>query len=80
MSSGERRWEPGESIVRREVWRGRPEPDFATVLESLDARLDRTLVFVRNGPRFGEQSGNEFPGRAIEQRLASRRHAIQRPE
>jgi hypothetical protein len=31
----------------KEVWRGRPTPDFATVLESLDARLDRTLVFDR---------------------------------
>ncbi|MHC5009741.1 MAG: dienelactone hydrolase family protein, partial [Planctomycetota bacterium] len=29
------------------VWRGRPRPDFVSVLESLDARLDRTLVFDR---------------------------------
>jgi len=39
-----------EVVVRvagKEVWRGRPEPNFATVLESLDARLDRTLVFDR---------------------------------
>ena len=31
----------------KEVWRGRPEPDLATLLESLDARLDRTMVFDR---------------------------------
>jgi predicted esterase len=31
----------------KEVYRGRPQPDFVTVLESLDAKLDRTLVFDR---------------------------------
>jgi dienelactone hydrolase len=31
----------------KEVYRGRPPPDVATVLETLDARLDRTLVFDR---------------------------------
>lgn len=31
----------------KEVWRGRPQPTFATVLETLDARVDRTLVFDR---------------------------------
>jgi hypothetical protein len=31
----------------REVYRGRPVPDAATVLETLDARLDRTLTFDR---------------------------------
>jgi len=39
-----------EVVVRvdgKEVYRGRPQPTFATVLESLDARLDRTLVFDR---------------------------------
>jgi hypothetical protein len=39
-----------EIVVRvegKEVYRGAPERRFATVLESLDARLDRTLVFDR---------------------------------
>ncbi|MFQ5844052.1 MAG: hypothetical protein ACE5JG_03605 [Planctomycetota bacterium] len=36
-----------------EIYRGRPEPDFATVLETLDARLDRTLTFDRR-IRLGE--------------------------
>jgi hypothetical protein len=31
----------------KEVWKGRPVPDVATVLESLDARVDRTLCFDR---------------------------------
>ena len=31
----------------KEVWRGKPQPTFASVLESLDARLDRTMVFDR---------------------------------
>ena len=31
----------------KEVYRGRPQPDVATILESLDARLDRTLIFDR---------------------------------
>jgi pimeloyl-ACP methyl ester carboxylesterase len=43
--------DPTQDVVVRvdgkEVWRGRPVPDFASVLESLDARLDRTLVFDR---------------------------------
>lgn len=30
-----------------EVYRGRPVPTFATILESLDARLDRRMVFDR---------------------------------
>lgn len=30
-----------------EVYRGRPQPDLATIFETLDARLDRTLVFDR---------------------------------
>lgn len=30
-----------------EVWRGRPQPDLVAVLESLDAKLDRTMVFDR---------------------------------
>lgn len=40
-----------EVVVRvdgKEVYRGKPRPDFATILESLDARLDRTLVFDRS--------------------------------
>ncbi len=39
-----------EVVVRlagKEVYRGRPEPEFVTLLESLDARLDTTLVFDR---------------------------------
>ncbi|MGH7162978.1 MAG: hypothetical protein ACREID_05800 [Planctomycetota bacterium] len=39
-----------EVVVRHdgtEVYRGKPEPEFVTLLESLDARLDRTLVFDR---------------------------------
>ena len=31
----------------KEVYRGKPTPDVATVLESLDARLDRVLTFDR---------------------------------
>jgi dienelactone hydrolase len=34
-------------VAGKEVYRGKPAPTFATVLESLDARLDRTLVFDR---------------------------------
>ncbi len=40
-----------EDVVVRvggeEVYRGRPVPTFATILESLDARLDRRMVFDR---------------------------------
>lgn len=40
-----------EDVVVRvggeEVYRGRPAPDFRMILESLDAKLDRTLVFDR---------------------------------
>jgi hypothetical protein len=43
--------DPAKDVVVRvdgkEVWRGRPVPDVATVLETLDARMDRTLVFDR---------------------------------
>lgn len=42
---------PAEDVVvtceGKELYRGRPQPDFWTVLESLDARVDRTLVFDR---------------------------------
>ncbi len=31
----------------KEVYRGRPQPDFVTILESFDAKLDRTLTFDR---------------------------------
>ena len=31
-----------------EVWRGRPEPTLADVFQSLDARLDRSMVFDRH--------------------------------
>lgn len=34
-------------VEGKEVWRGKPEPDFVTILESLDARLDRRMVFDR---------------------------------
>ena len=34
-------------IDGQEVYRGRPKPDLATVLETLDARLDRSLLFDR---------------------------------
>ncbi len=34
-------------VVGKEVFRGKPVPDVATVLESLDARCDRTLTFDR---------------------------------
>ena len=34
-------------VAGKEVFRGRPMPDVATVLESLDARCDRTLTFDR---------------------------------
>ena len=39
-----------ETVVRengKEIYRGRPKPDFATVFDSLDARLDRSMVFDR---------------------------------
>jgi dienelactone hydrolase len=35
------------TVDGKEVYRGRPRPDFWTVLETLDARLDRTLTFDR---------------------------------
>jgi hypothetical protein len=36
-------------VTRRgkELYRGRPRPDFWTVLETLDAKLDRSMVFDR---------------------------------
>ncbi len=47
----ERLVDPGQDVVVRwqgkELYRGRPRPDFWTVLETLDARVDRTLVFDR---------------------------------
>lgn len=42
-----------EVVVRvdgREVYRGKPAPDFVTVLETLDARLDKSLTFDRRVP------------------------------
>ena len=39
-----------EVVVRmgeKEVYRGKPKPDFWTVLETLDARLDTSMVFDR---------------------------------
>jgi dienelactone hydrolase len=38
----------------QEVYRGRPEPDFATVVESLDDKLDKTLTFDRKVPLWKE--------------------------
>jgi len=37
-----------------EIYRGKPEPTFRDVVESLDARLDKTLVFDRNVPLWKE--------------------------
>jgi len=34
----------------KEAYRGRPEPDFVTVVESLDSRLDKSLTFDRKIP------------------------------
>ncbi|MCU0724303.1 MAG: dienelactone hydrolase family protein [Planctomycetes bacterium] len=43
--------DPSKEVVVRvgktEVWRGRPVPDFQTILESYDARLDTRLTFDR---------------------------------
>jgi dienelactone hydrolase len=42
-----------EVVVRvdgEEFYRGKPEPDFVTVLESLDSKLDKTLCFDRKVP------------------------------
>ena len=33
-----------------EFYRGRPKPDFATVVESLDSKLDKRLTFDRRIP------------------------------
>jgi len=33
-----------------EFYRGRPQPDFATVIESLDSKLDKSLTFDRKVP------------------------------
>jgi len=46
--------DPSKEVVvqvdGKERWRGRPKPTYAAVLESLDARLDRRLVFDRRIP------------------------------
>ena len=34
-------------VGKEEVYRGRPVPDFFTILETLDARLDTRMVFDR---------------------------------
>jgi hypothetical protein len=43
--------DPAKEVVVRadgkELYRGKPVPDVATVLETLDARLDRSLTFDR---------------------------------
>ncbi len=33
-----------------EFYRGKPQPDFATVVESLDAKVDTSLCFDRKIP------------------------------
>jgi len=42
---------PSQDVVLRvngkEVYRGRPQPDLVSILESFDAKLDRTLTFDR---------------------------------
>ncbi|MFG0318651.1 MAG: hypothetical protein ACF8XB_15360 [Planctomycetota bacterium JB042] len=47
-------FDPGREVVVRvngeETWRGRPSPSFRTIVESFDAKLDRTLVFDRAAP------------------------------
>jgi hypothetical protein len=37
-----------------EVYRGKPQPDFVTVVESLDDKLDKTLTFDRRVPLWRE--------------------------
>jgi hypothetical protein len=37
-----------------EVYRGKPVPDFVTVVESLDDKLDKTLTFDRKVPLWKE--------------------------
>jgi hypothetical protein len=42
-----------EVVVRiegKEFYRGKPQPEFATVVESLDSKLDKTLCFDRAVP------------------------------
>lgn len=34
-------------VGKDEVWRGKPQPDFWTILETLDARMDKKMVFDR---------------------------------
>jgi len=46
-----------EVVVRldgTEVYRGKPQPDFVTVVESLDDKLDKTLTFDRRVPLWKE--------------------------
>ncbi|HEX5135394.1 MAG TPA: alpha/beta hydrolase-fold protein [Planctomycetota bacterium] len=46
-----------EVVVRvdgKEIYRGKPVPDFATVVESLDDKLDKTLTFDRKVPLWKE--------------------------
>ena len=38
-----------------EIYRGRPVPDFVTVLETLDARLDKRLAFDRKIPLWSSE-------------------------
>ena len=43
---------PAEDVIieanGKEVYRGKPEPSLADVFESLDARLDRSMIFDRH--------------------------------
>jgi hypothetical protein len=47
-------FDPAADVVVRldgkEVYRGRPQPDFVTVVESLDSKLDKVLTFDRKVP------------------------------
>jgi len=38
----------------KEVYRGKLVPDFATVVETLDDKLDKTLTFDRRAPLWKE--------------------------
>jgi hypothetical protein len=41
-------------VEGKEIYRGKPVPDFVTVVESLDDKLDKTLTFDRKVPLWKE--------------------------
>ena len=47
-------FDPSRDVVvtmdDKEIYKGRPEPDFKTVVESLDSKLDKSLTFDRKIP------------------------------